>query len=41
MLNTILSLLVVLAAGTFAFMIFLLAEHKEELWEHIEFKEEE
>ena len=39
--NTILSILLVLAIGTFAFITFILAEHKEEIWEEIEFKEDE
>ena len=37
--NTILSLLITFVMGFFAFATFILAEHKEEIFEKIKFKE--
>jgi hypothetical protein len=36
--NTILSILVVLVTGLFAYVTFILAENKEEVWEEIQEK---
>lgn len=35
-----LGILITLVTGFFAFMTFILAEHKEEIYEEIEFKED-
>lgn len=41
MLEIILSVLITIVMGFFAFVIFILAQHKEEIWKHIKFKDEE
>lgn len=37
--DVIISVLVLIGTGLFAFITFILAEHKEEIWNHIEFKD--
>lgn len=37
----IFSIIATILMGVMAFIIFILAEHKEEIWEAIEFKDED
>lgn len=39
--NTLFSILFLIAMATFAFVIFILAEHKEEVWNEIFFGDDE